>query len=294
MISLSGLKCLSVGSVTHDRYEEKILPGGCAFYAASAWQSLGCSPGLVTCLGEDFQCRDFLDSFETFADVRGKTTTFVNRYDDAGNRVQYVSALGSRLVPGRVAGLASDLDVSFLAPVLGELDPLQWLDVLHARITGLGLQGLLRRASGIEGEESLKLVVPACVFPPVEMMKRIHIAFLSTEDLHGQPKELLDYLIEYTHMVVLTRGSEGSSIWWKGGQLHVPSHQAKVLDPTGAGDTYAATFLAILAASGFDVDKPVSRDEVAKAAHHASKAASIVIGDVGPLALVHSGLVIGG
>ena len=43
-IGACDLTCLCVGHVTHDRYGDDILPGGCAFYGAKALSALGGTP----------------------------------------------------------------------------------------------------------------------------------------------------------------------------------------------------------------------------------------------------------
>lgn len=283
MISLSGLKCMAVGNLTHDRYQEKILPGGCAFYAASVWQSLGCESSLLTSLGEDFKCHSFLNELDTCTSLCAKTTTFVNRYDEAGNRVQHVSAVGEKLKPETAVRFSKEVDVLFLAPVLGELDPDPWLDVVDARITGLGLQGLLRQADTQGDEESFCLVVPARKLPSSQILQRLDAVFLSLEDLHGQPDGLLEYLRKWTAIVVLTRGFEGSSVYWNGRGIDLPAYSTELKDPTGAGDTYAATFLAVLAAGGYQRGVAPSVEDVRNAAKLSAAAAAIVIQDNGPL-----------
>jgi 2-dehydro-3-deoxygluconokinase len=48
-------------------------------------------------------------------------------------------------------------------------------------------------------------------------------------------------------LAVLKRGAEGAVAWHDGRQHHVPPHRTRVLDPVGAGDSFAAGLLADLA-----------------------------------------------
>ncbi len=283
MNPLSGLVCMSIGQVTHDRYQDRILPGGCSFYAASVWQSLGCKTSMVTSMGKDFECHDYLSKFQVHADACEQTTTFVNRYDESGNRIQYVSTSGSMLEPAMLSDSPGGLDVLFFAPVLGEVEPGAWLDVLDARICGLGLQGLLRRAEDTGAEGSFRLVVPDSHLPSGRELGGIDVVFLSVEDMAGQPASLLEHLRENVSLVVLTRGLDGSTIWTRDMQIHVPAYPSRTVDPTGAGDTYAATFLAVLAANGFHRGKELGSEELAEAGRWAAAAAAIVVEGLGPL-----------
>lgn len=45
--------------------------------------------------------------------------------------------------------------------------------------------------------------------------------------------------------VVLTRGSQGSLVWWRGRLHELPAHPiGRVVDPTGAGDAFGVSYLA--------------------------------------------------
>ncbi len=82
-------------------------------------------------------------------------------------------------------------------------------------------------------------------------------------------------LLEQTnaHGVLITRGAEGMSLFEEGeSPLHLPaSNLTEVFDPTGAGDTVAATFTLALAAGG----------RMAEAATLANIAAGLVVRRVG-------------
>ncbi len=41
------ITALSIGQVTHDRYDGEIVPGGCAFYGSKAWSALGGGSRLI-------------------------------------------------------------------------------------------------------------------------------------------------------------------------------------------------------------------------------------------------------
>ncbi len=44
--------------------------------------------------------------------------------------------------------------------------------------------------------------------------------------------------------VVVKKGAEGASVYEAGGVTDLPAHQVEEVDPTGAGDTFAATYVA--------------------------------------------------
>ncbi len=81
-------------------------------------------------------------------------------------------------------------------------------------------------------------------------------------------------LLEETHAsgVLITRGAEGMSLFERGAEpLHIPASLAEVSDPTGAGDTVAATFTLALVAGA----------TMAEAATLANIAAGLVVRRIG-------------
>ena len=136
---------LSAGHVTHDRFGERLVPGGCAYYAAQTWRALGARSRLATVVGEDFACEDAFTGLETQANRTGKTTVFVNQYPDSGPRVQFVEALASPVFPDRLSRDWKNPDVLFLGPVLNEVDIPVW-----KRATGARMAEAFERAKSIQ------------------------------------------------------------------------------------------------------------------------------------------------
>jgi len=81
------------------------------------------------------------------------------------------------------------------------------------------------------------------------IFKRSFIIFLSQEELEiltgkdykNGAREMLDYGIK---IIACTRGDKGSYILSKEEEIELPAEKVKVVDTTGAGDVYAAGFLA--------------------------------------------------
>lgn len=78
-------------------------------------------------------------------------------------------------------------------------------------------------------------------------------------------------VVKDVNLAVLTRGDAGSLILHNGRQIEVPAPPAQVIDTTGAGDAYAAGFLAAYT-------KGKSLEE---AGHLGAKAASLAISRIG-------------
>ena len=67
------------------------------------------------------------------------------------------------------------------------------------------------------------------------------VLILSDEDLSAYPDELEKY-INLTRIVVLTKGRHGATLYENGRILDSRAYPANEIDPTGAGDVFAAAF----------------------------------------------------
>ena len=68
------------------------------------------------------------------------------------------------------------------------------------------------------------------------------VLILSEEDIAASPEDLEKY-IQWTRIVVLTKGRHGATLYENGQILESTAYPADEVDPTGAGDVFAAAFL---------------------------------------------------
>jgi predicted nicotinamide N-methyase len=246
---------LVCGHVTLDRVDGGTVPGGSAYYAAHALAALGAEVRLLTAAGADFP-REALrfsgtpTSTSTAAPTPGSidalvlpapaTTVFENAYDAAGRRSQRVRAAAPPLDAAALPSPWRDADLLLLAPVLGELDPAALLGAARSRVAGLTVQGLVRavRPDGT--------VVPRPLAPAPPALRGVTAAFLGDDEAAGQPA-LAGLLAAAVPIVVLTHGARGCEVIEGRRVRRVGVHPAREVDPTGAGDAFAAAFLLALA-----------------------------------------------
>jgi len=109
------------------------------------------------------------------------------------------------------------------------------------------------------------------------ILPRIDILFVNEHELalilkktgKKTPKSLLSYGLE---MLIVTEGAKGSTVYTRKQQIHAPAYKkAKCIDPTGAGDSYRAGFLAAF----------MKGKDLKTCAKMGSAVASFVIGQVG-------------
>ena len=246
------------GHVTHDRYGAELVPGGCAFYGALTQRGLGAEVHLVTAVGADFACDDALAGLTVDATRAGQTTLFTNLYPEGGLRVQRIEATAPPVAPPR---RLPDAALVHLAPVLQELDLAAWLDACAGRPVAIAVQGWIKDRGPGETVVQTPWAVDGA------LLARVAYAACGEEDLVAQG-DLLDRLCRHVPIVAFTHGRRGCDVIVAGRTTRVGIYpRAAEVDPTGAGDTFAA---------GFFLGLAEGRDPVA-AAKLGAAAASIVV-----------------
>lgn len=129
-----------------------------------------------------------------------------------------------------------------LVPAFGELPPeaVGWFP--GARLT-VGLQGFMRSAAA---DGRIRAIDPPS-------MRGAYAVCFSEHD-HPHADALADRLAREATMVVVTRGAAGATLTYGGEKRHVPSVPADEVDPTGAGDVFAAALALHLARGASPMD----------------------------------------
>jgi sugar/nucleoside kinase (ribokinase family) len=102
--------------------------------------------------------------------------------------------------------------------------------------------------------------------PAPELLAALDVVVLGEDDVRGQG-DLVARLAAALPVVAFTHGARGCDVHVRGRATHVGVHPAREVDPTGAGDVFAAGLLLALARG----DDPV------EAARLGAAAASIVV-----------------
>jgi sugar/nucleoside kinase (ribokinase family) len=252
-------RVLVCGHVTLDRYGDDLLPGGSAYYAGQAYRALGARVGVATAAGPDFPL-EALTGVDAQLAPAPRTTSFVNRYAPDGRRSQWVGAIAPALDPAALPASWRSADVLHLAPVVGEVDLRAWRAAVRARVVGVGLQGFVRAV--LPGGE---VAQPRWEFDPADLAG-VDVVCVGEDDLTGQG-DLLERLAAAVPLVVFTHGERGCEILTRGGSRRIGVFRTRQVEPTGAGDVFAAGFLLGLAGGATPVD----------AARLAAAAASVVV-----------------
>jgi len=226
---------LTIGHVTRDRHPEGDVLGGAAAYAALTVRRLGWEVGVLTAAGPDFDPERELPGIDVFLLRSTATTRFVNTYDEDGTRHQAVVARADDI---ELTPLPEDWrrpDALLLSPVAGELGGIG-ATALEAGSVGAVAQGWLREI-GAGGDVSPREWTRAG-----QDLLGVHVVVLSEQDLPDAEAGARE-LLSHVPMVALTRGWRGLTLLTRQGDHEVPALPRTEVDPTGAGDVFAASFL---------------------------------------------------
>jgi len=163
-----------------------------------------------------------------------QSTTFENFYEH-GIRRQYVRAVAGRLGPEQLPPEWDSSDIVHLGPLAQEVDP-ALAERFPNALLGVTPQGWMRRWAP-DG------LVSATRWKSAErVLARADVTILSMEDVGGDIDEL-ERLRRLARLLVLTDGRHGALVYDGERTVRVPAYDVREVDPTGAGDVFAAAYL---------------------------------------------------
>jgi sugar/nucleoside kinase (ribokinase family) len=230
---------LVLGHITKDLIDRPpgYAPGGTALYSALTARRLGLQAALVTACAPDD--RGLLNTaLEAGIWVHSLpsegTTTFRNLYDSEGRRTQVISGWGRPIEVGDVPPVWRDTPIVHLGPVAQELSP-ELTRAFPLALLGVTPQGWMRAWDDEGHIEHSAWPLPA----PLEGLPANAFLVVSTEDL-GNDDALIERYADLAPLVAVTRGPLDAYLFANGVSTQVPAFPASPVDPTGAGDVFAA------------------------------------------------------
>ena len=225
---------ISIGHVTYDIYPGERLIGGSAVYSSLTACKLGLSTGIITSRGLDFSCDSLLKGINIAGSVSPHTTTFYNSYHH-GKRKQIINEIANSIKKAQVPPGWNKAKIVHICPVVDEVDQ-EIFTLFKDSLVCLTPQGLMRRW------DERGQVYPKRWIPIFEVSSRVDVLIFSEEDIATFP-EVLEECKSLINIVILTRGAEGSILYWRGKEFIFSAFKTEEKDPTGAGDVFAAAFL---------------------------------------------------
>ncbi len=224
---------LIVGHVTQDLTPQGLVLGGTALYATVTAQRLGCRVALVTRVPPGVDLQAALPGVALCALPTERATIFENRYR-GDEREQIVHGVAPGLSWEDIPEAWRAVPLVHLAPVAQEVAPALAARFPHSLVCATP-QGWMRRWDGSGHVRYAPLAEPARALESVDAM------VFSAEDV-AYDRTAVRALIGAVPIVAVTQAGEGATVHAPEGSRSVPPRPTTVVDPTGAGDVFAAAF----------------------------------------------------
>lgn len=222
-----------IGHACHDDTSHGLVPGGTVTYASLMANQLGAQVSVITSTGSDFLFESlFRHAHIKWYNLPSKNTTcFVNTQTPEG-RKQKLLNVASFITPDSVKN-TPEASIVHLGPIANEIHP-DIIRLFPNSLIGLSLQGWLRRWDN-QGNVNTQNM-------DWRELRGIDLVFASEEDLAHDPA-CIEEIIAQVPALVLTQGRNGATVYRGHEKIFLPSYPVIEKDATGAGDTFAISFL---------------------------------------------------
>lgn len=231
------IEYLIIGHITEDLTATGTVPGGTALYAATTAQRLGRRVALVTRAPAGMDVAAAMPGIEVALLPTERATTFENRYR-GNDREQILHHAAAPLIWDEIPPAWRQAPIVHLAPIAQDVDR-TLLAAFPNALVCVTPQGWLR------GWDEAGRVRYAPLTNTRSLLRPVDVMVFSAEDVAHDPLAMRD-LIGSVPIAVVTRAAEGAVVYTKDGPRPTPARPARVVDPTGAGDVFAAAFFSTL------------------------------------------------
>ena len=223
---------LTVGHLAWDVTASGRRLGGTAAYASVTALRMGLRPALLTSTGPDLDAARALPGVSVHSVPAPFTTVFHNRYrGDA--RTQSATTTAGPLSTQDVPEAFRASPLVLLGPLLGEVEA-ELAQAFSESTVVASLQGWLRRRNpdGSIGPSS---------WDGGSLLPMVDAAVVSKDD--PEDAAAIAGWAARTRVLIVTEGAAGARVLFEGREQRSAPFQAREVDPTGAGDVFAAAYL---------------------------------------------------
>jgi sugar/nucleoside kinase (ribokinase family) len=223
---------LVIGHLARDLTPAGPRLGGTAAYSALTARALGLRVGVVTACAADVSLQALDDV--TVVSVPSQITTTFENIQLNGQRQQTLHERAEALPFAVIPQAWRAASIIHLGPIAGEVDP--FLPAGFApTILGLTPQGWLRT-----WDENGR-VSPGKWEQATAALSQAGAAVISIEDVRGDEHQI-EAMALACRILAVTEGPAGARLYWNGDLRRFRAPQIQEVDPTGAGDIFAAAF----------------------------------------------------
>lgn len=232
-----------IGHICQDLLPDGNLSlGGSVSYAATTALRMGCRVGVITSAGPELRLDQALPGAQIVHHQAAATTIFENIYRD-GKRKQIIHQRADVIECQHVPPSWYNAPMVYLGSIDQEIDPAVFCCFSEESLVCVMPQGFFRRWDR-EGHVSF-----AEWHPSQALLRCIDVLVISELDV-PDPEGLVNDWREFVDTIVVTHAERGATVYQRGSQCHYPARPAREVDPTGAGDVFAAAFLLCLSEAG--------------------------------------------
>lgn len=233
---LEAIDYLIIGHLTVDLTPQGPRLGGTVSYSGLTARALGLRVGIVTSWADEIPLGP-LSTIPIASYPAEHSTTFRNEYTSQG-REQTILKIASTLDLYHVPEAWRSAPIVHLAPVAQEVEPTLARSFPSA-LVGVTPQGWMR--SWDQNGHVKRAEWPEADF----VLSRCGAAVMSIEDV-GFDEDRIEEMATSCRVVAVTEADQGARLYWNGDVRRFRPPQVQEVDPTGAGDIFAAAFFSRL------------------------------------------------
>jgi sugar/nucleoside kinase (ribokinase family) len=193
---------------------------------------MGMRVGIVTSWGSEIPLGS-LGTIPIISYPSEQSTIFENIYED-NHRVQKLHHVAERLDFYHIPDVWRKAPIIHLGPIAQEVEP-SIVRSLTNSFVGVTPQGWMR-AWDAEGQ------IRHTEWPEARfVLERCSAAVISVEDV-DEDEARIEELAAASSVLVVTEADEGARVYWNGDVRRFRPPDVALIDPTGAGDIFAALF----------------------------------------------------
>lgn len=223
---------LVIGHICHDKVSGGYVPGGAAAYAGLLGARLGFHTAALTSFGEDFLFASQFEGISVKKIPASGTTIFENIYT-GGNRIQYLHQKAADLSPLHLEETWRHSKTVLLGPICDEVS-FDFIDAFENAVICACPQGWMRQW------DKAKRVFPKMI-GNWDRICSADIISMSETDVAGD-WDLIEEIAKMSNILLVTQGQKGAMVYHEKDWMHYPAFPVTEIDPTGAGDIFAAAF----------------------------------------------------
>ena len=285
-------RLLIVGSIAFDDLDMpsgdyRDVLGGAATYSSLAASLLGVGPRVVGIVGEDFPAKHLDEMTKRGVDIQGVEHATGRTFRWHG---RYSQDLASRTTLDTQLNVFADFSPRI--PQAYKDSPFVLLGNIHPKLQ-VGVLEQTHRPQ-LVAADTMSFWIQGEGQALAEMLRRVDLLVINDEEarelsgIHNLVKAAADIRKRGPRLLIIKRGEFGALLFDDQGPFFVPAYPLEeVLDPTGAGDSFAGGLMGYLAMT-VGHGKPTPAD-LRKAMYFASALGSFCVEGVGPSRLLAIG-----